>query len=227
MVIIASPVLASYIPPSPWDFLQGRLWRNEGRRLADDFANRDRPEDCRAMIQGVLPDLSGVSYVGEDRLPGARQAFRRLAAEGIPVAAVTNTTRTPTSLFTAPMAARAYLDAHQLSPFLLVHPPLRREFADLAQRPPGAVLVGDAGQGFAYRRLNEVFRLLMEGTPLLAVGTTRYFRDVIAAIRAGLQGILTRTGKYQPGDEVRVRAAGGRVVQDIAGAVTWLLDRRG
>ena len=146
--------------------------------MVDDFGNRSRPEGRRGMIQGALLDLSGVFYIGEDRLPGAQEALRRLAPEGIPFAAVTNTTRTPragilkklqrlgrgfpaTPVFTAPMAACAYLDAHGLSPLLLIHPALRVEFADRPRRPADSVLVGDTGQGFAYGRLNNAFRLLM------------------------------------------------------------------
>jgi HAD superfamily hydrolase (TIGR01458 family) len=144
-------------------------------------------------IGGVLLDLSGVLYVGEQALPGAVDAVRRLRLSGLPLRFLTNVTRTPTvsllerlrglgfaldegELFTAPVAAREYLLAQRLQPYLLVHPDLRSEFAALSREPYNAVLVGDAGEGFSYGNMNSAFRLLMEGAPLLAMGNNRYFR---------------------------------------------------
>ncbi len=80
-------------------------------------------------------------------------------------------------LFTPVVAARHYLISRNLTPHLLVHPDIQSEFADLLGSPPGAVLLGDAGPGFTYETLNQCFRLLLEGLPLLAMGSNRYFRD--------------------------------------------------
>jgi HAD superfamily hydrolase (TIGR01458 family) len=146
------------------------------------------------MICGVLFDLSGVLYVGEQVLPGALDALGRLRAQRMPVRFVTNVTRSPArkilarlngmglaiqarDLFTAPIAAREYLQAHDLRPFSLIHPDLEGEFSDLPKVRPNAVLLGDAGISFSYRNLNKAFRLLMEGAPLLAMGNNRYFRE--------------------------------------------------
>lgn len=147
------------------------------------------------MIRGVLLDLSGVLYVGSETVPGAHEALQRLTESGLPVRYITNTTRktsatilrqlaamrfevTPAELFTAPLAAKDYLRRHRLVPYLLIHPNLKPEFADLDQRATvNAVLVGDAGDGFTYAGMNEAFRLIREGAVLLALGTNRYFRD--------------------------------------------------
>lgn len=146
------------------------------------------------MIRGVLLDLSGVLYVGEKVVPGAVEALARLREAHLPVRFVTNVTRKPFArilesitslgfdisgdeLLTAPRAARRYLEAHGLHPYLLVHPALEEEFADLAGAAPNAVLIGDAGSGFTYENLNRAFRLLMEDAPLLAMGNNRYFRE--------------------------------------------------
>lgn len=51
---------------------------------------------------------------------------------------------------------------------------------------------------------------LMVGDDVLA--------DVVAAIDAGLQGCLVRTGKFQPGDEGKL-PGGARVVDSIAGLI--------
>lgn len=47
------------------------------------------------MIKGVLLDLSGVLYVGDEPLPGAHEAIRRIDDAGLPTRFVTNTTRSP------------------------------------------------------------------------------------------------------------------------------------
>lgn len=146
------------------------------------------------MIDGVLLDLSGVLYVGEAPLPGAQHALQRLQRSGLALRYVTNTTRTrgavivqqlqrmgfavhADQLYTAPKAARDYLHAHGLRPHLLIHPDLETEFGAATPAQPNAVLVGDAGEAFTYARLNQAFRLLMAGAPLIAMGRNRYFRE--------------------------------------------------
>ncbi len=143
---------------------------------------------------GVLLDLSGVLYVGEERLPGAREAVERLLEAGMPVALITNTTRSPRRaileklrrlgfdfppdlLFTPSQAVRNELEATGTKAYMLIHPNLREELGDLEGPPFEAVVVGDAGEAFTYANLNRAFRLLMEGCPLLAMGRTRYFRE--------------------------------------------------
>ena len=144
----------------------------------------------------VLLDLSGVVYQDGALLPGVPKALRLLRDAALPLRFLTNTTRRPpgavleqllgmgvqvasAELFSAPQAARRYLERHDLHPFLLVHPGLAPEFADLT---PGtdaecdAVLVGDAGEAFSYQSLNRAFRVLLRPTPLLAMARNRYFR---------------------------------------------------
>ena len=146
------------------------------------------------MIEGVLLDLSGVLYVGDAALPGAAQALDRLRGTGLPIRFVTNVTRkpfgeileqlhamdfeiAPDELLTAPRAARAYITSRELRPYLLIHPALEEEFADLDTELPNAVLLGDAEDRFDYAHLNRAFRVLMEGGPLLAMGNNHYFQD--------------------------------------------------
>jgi len=147
------------------------------------------------MIRGILLDLSGVLYSGNEVLPGALDAVRKIGAAGLPVRFITNTTRKtsrtildqlrgmqfdihPDQLFTAPLAARDYLESHRLNPWLLVHPELVDEFpaADSAKKI-NAVLVGDAADAFSYASMNTAFRYLLDGALLLAMGDNRYFRD--------------------------------------------------
>ncbi|MGI9289026.1 MAG: TIGR01458 family HAD-type hydrolase [Pseudomonadales bacterium] len=145
-------------------------------------------------IKAVLLDLSGVLYDGATPLPGAVEAITRLSETGLPVRYVTNTTRSTrrdtldrlsimgfsiqeNEVFTAPNAVHDYLKKNNLSPFLVVHPQLETEFADLPTDQPPAVVIGDAADAFTYGRLNQAFRLLMNGAPLLAMGNNRYFKE--------------------------------------------------
>ena len=138
------------------------------------------------MIKGVLLDLSGVIYVGDQALPGALDAIARLRAAGLPVRFLTNTTRTPKSgllqrlgamglaiapdeLFTPAEAARKWLAVNECSPHLLIHPNLQEDFQGLPERDARAVVVGDAGTGFTFDSLNAAFRLLMGGAGFLAL----------------------------------------------------------
>jgi len=171
------------------------------------------------MIQGVLLDLSGTLYQGREAVTGAVAAVARLAAAGLPVRYVTNTSRSPRrtlqeklagfgfaigqeELFTAPRAVHDYLRERGLRPYLLIHPELEEEFADLPRQRPDTVVVADAAEAFGYANLNRAFRLLLDGAPLLAVGDNRYFRDA-----DGLSldaGPFVRALEYAAGCEARV-----------------------
>ena len=146
------------------------------------------------MIKGVLLDLSGTIYIGNEPVPRAVEAVERLHAQKIPLQYLTNSSRvsrqqildrlqsmglavTGDEIFTAPQAIRAYLQEHHLSPWLLVHQNLEAEFADLVDGPPDAVVLCDAADGFSYAALNRAFQLLQGGARLLAVGDNRYFRE--------------------------------------------------
>lgn len=145
-------------------------------------------------IKGVLLDLSGTLYQGREAIPEALEAVVKLGKSGLPVRYVTNTSRLPViavwqklnrlgfsidlrHIFTAPQAVYHYLVEQHLRPYLLVHPELEEEFADLPQSHPDTVVVADAAESFSYANLNQAFRLLLEGAQLVAVGDNRYFRD--------------------------------------------------
>jgi ribonucleotide monophosphatase NagD (HAD superfamily) len=48
--------------------------------------------------------------------------------------------------------------------------------------------------------------------------------DVGGALKAGLRGILVRTGKYRPGDEEKM-GEGGIALTDAGAAAEWILER--
>ncbi len=178
------------------------------------------------MIQGVLLDLSGVVYVGHQALPGAVDAVARLRASGLPVRFLSNSTRLSRQhildllhglrvpvdddeLFTPAAAARAWLVANRRSAHLLIHPDLETDFHDLPHFDDRAVVIGDAGTGFTYERMNTAFRELAGGATLLALADNRTFMDddgelsldagaFVAALEFATRQTATILGKPSP-----------------------------
>ncbi|MBD1546841.1 TIGR01458 family HAD-type hydrolase [Roseibium aggregatum] len=148
------------------------------------------------MIRGILIDLSGVVYIGDEPVAGALEALSRIRRSGLPVRFLTNTTRTPKrgllrrlskmgfeiaaeELFTPAQAARELLIERGLTPHLLIHPALEEDFRGLPPLIGGerAVIVGDAADGFTYQALNAAFRELANGAVFLALAKNRTFLD--------------------------------------------------
>jgi HAD superfamily hydrolase (TIGR01458 family) len=147
------------------------------------------------MIKGILLDLSGVIYTGDQIIPGAADAILKLRTRGLPVRFVTNTSRSPKrkllrklegfgisieaeELFTPAQAACDWLHKHQRSAHLLIHPDLGPDFDGLSEYPEKALVVGDAGRHFTYDTLNEAFRVMInEDAEFLALANNRVFKD--------------------------------------------------
>ncbi len=144
-------------------------------------------------VEGVLIDLGGVIYVGDEPIAGSLGALDRLHREGMPVRYLTNTTRlthsqllekmervgmqaSPEEVFAPASAARDYLLAHDLEPHLLVHTSLVTEFEGITGSAGRAVVVGDAAENFTWQNLNEAFRALEAGAELVALAKNRSFR---------------------------------------------------
>jgi HAD superfamily hydrolase (TIGR01458 family) len=152
--------------------------------------------------RGVLFDLDGVFYVGEEVIPGAPEVLADLVERGVPHLLLTNTTSRPRSALVEklarlgiPVEAEAILTpavaagdhlrargARVVAPFLDA-----RTAEDLGEVEPlgddaesgaDAVVVGDLGDAWDFRRLNRAFRLLMAGeaVELIALGMTRYWK---------------------------------------------------
>jgi phospholysine phosphohistidine inorganic pyrophosphate phosphatase len=151
---------------------------------------------------GVLLDLDGVLYVGDEAVPGAVEAVARLDADGVAYRYLTNTTSRPRSaiveklarlgiaaeadaVLTPAVAAAAWLRRERIAhPALFVPDATAEEFAGFEPRAASvdegadAVVVGDLGEGWDFATLNRAFRLLMSNpdAPLVALGLTRYWR---------------------------------------------------
>jgi phospholysine phosphohistidine inorganic pyrophosphate phosphatase len=153
-------------------------------------------------VRGILLDLDGVLYVGDDVVPGAADAIAWLRRHEIPHLFLTNTSSRPRAAIVAKLAgfgvdaraeqiltpataAAAWLQESAVGrPALFVPDETASEFADLdplpadAETGAGCVVVGDLGQGWDFGTLNRAFRLLMrEPRPVLvALGMTRFWR---------------------------------------------------
>ncbi len=148
--------------------------------------------DTRVRIKGLLFDLGGTLYVGNEPVEGARDAVRDLGGLGVQIRYVTNTTRSPrrqvrerlismgfdvedAGIFTPARAAAAVIGEDTCFP--LVDGSLLEDLQDIkiTDVHPDHVLVGDLGEGFTYERLDAAFRLLMDGAGLIALQKNRYW----------------------------------------------------
>jgi HAD superfamily hydrolase (TIGR01458 family) len=147
---------------------------------------------------GVLLDIDGVLYVGDEPIAGAHQAFLELRALSAGVRLLTNTTsrsrRTVHEhllgmgfdvsieevLTPAAMAERHCHERLYRAVRVLVSEGLREDLGALESAAPGArpdaVVLGDLGDRFTPEVLNEVFRALMDGAELVALQHNRYWR---------------------------------------------------
>lgn len=156
-----------------------------------------------ALPPAVLLDLDGTLYVGARPIPGAVEAVARLRAAGIPLRAVTNSTRRSRGqlaaklramgfafeaeeVFNAPAAAAAWLRERRMRRVVaLVARGAREEFAGFeldgaradAGEPAEAVVVGDMGDELSFAALNRGFRALHGGAALVACQKNRYWQE--------------------------------------------------
>jgi HAD superfamily hydrolase (TIGR01458 family) len=176
-------------------------------------------------VKGLLLDLDGTLYVGDEAVPGAREAVARLGDAGFALRYVTNTTRRPRrevarrmrnlgfevgegEIFTPAGAAAALIGDKTCLP--LVDDALFEDFGDVtfAEERPDYVVVGDLGDGFTYARLDAAFRCLMDGAGLIALQKNRYWRTgsglsldagpFVAALEYASGRSATVVGKPQP-----------------------------
>lgn len=152
-----------------------------------------------ASWDGVLLDIDGVLHVGDEAVPGAREAVRSLQEASVPMRLVTNTTSRPRAavvdrvqrlgfrvettdvLTPARMAVELCAERGYERVALVVAHALREDLSELhAVTTPGsavdAVIVGDLGPGFTYNVLNGAFRSLLRGADLIALQRNRFWR---------------------------------------------------
>ncbi|MEQ9149901.1 MAG: TIGR01458 family HAD-type hydrolase [Parvibaculum sp.] len=144
-------------------------------------------------IAGLLLDVGGVLYQGDEAIAGSAEALTALREREMPFRLLTNTTRTTRAslakrlqglgfevteeeIVTPASVASAILERDGARPHLLVHPGLLPDCPEEAAGP-NAVLVGDAGEHFTFENMNRAFNVLIEGGTLYALGRNRFFRS--------------------------------------------------
>jgi HAD superfamily hydrolase (TIGR01458 family) len=144
-------------------------------------------------VGGLLVDLDGTLYVGDEPVEGAPETIGKLKSSGFVLRYVTNTTRKPrrqvsehlislgydveeAEIFTPATAAAGLIGDKRCFP--LVNESLLEDLGRITptEDRPDYVLVGDLGEDFAYGRLNVAFRCLMDGAELIALQRNRYWR---------------------------------------------------
>lgn len=147
---------------------------------------------------GVLLDIDGVLYVGDEPIEGAHEALLELRRLSAGVRLLTNTTSRSRADVVAHLnelgfeataeevltpAAMAVQHCHEQGHgrvALLVAERLREDLAPLEEAAAGlsvdAVILGDLGHGFTYDVLNDAFRLLMDGAELVTLQHNRYWK---------------------------------------------------
>jgi len=184
--------------------------------------------DALRGIRGLVVDLDGTLYVGDEVLPGAKTALEALRAAGMPMRFLTNTTSKPRSeivarldrmelgiaadeIFTAPRVAASILRQRGVkrAHFLLKAPVVAdMEGIESVEAGAEAVVIGDIGDELSPERLNRAFRLLLDGAAFYALAENRMYRradgmrlDVGAFVRAleyGSRRQATLLGKPAP-----------------------------
>jgi HAD superfamily hydrolase (TIGR01458 family) len=147
---------------------------------------------------GVLLDIDGVLYVGDEPVAGAQAALGQLREASAGVRLVTNTTSRSRRavhehlgklgfevdleevLTPAAMAVNHCVGRGYGSVVLMVGEALREDLSSLREPQDGesaeAVILGDLGDGFTPEALNGAFRSLMDGAELIALQHNRYWR---------------------------------------------------
>jgi HAD superfamily hydrolase (TIGR01458 family) len=164
-------------------------------QLLDQAAER-RPVPAASRFDAVLFDIDGVLTISGQALPGAAAALRRIQGARLGLAFLTNMTRPrsavlarlsalgvevdPAAVLSAPAATIAYLQRHHLGRrvLLLASDSLREDFDGIPLvtdwREAEVVVIGgphedSANQHFSYPRLNDAFRAVRSGAPLVAM----------------------------------------------------------
>jgi HAD superfamily hydrolase (TIGR01458 family) len=149
------------------------------------------------MATGILLDIDGVLAVSWKSLPGAAETLGWLTGQGMSFRLVTNTSSRsrrqiaelladagvvvdPSTILTAVSSAARYLDVNYRGAGCLVvnEGPLKEDLEGVEiveAGHAGVVLLGGAGPSVGYSQLDAVFKLAIEGVPVVALHrNTRY-----------------------------------------------------
>jgi phospholysine phosphohistidine inorganic pyrophosphate phosphatase len=147
---------------------------------------------------GVLLDIDGVLYVGDEPIAGAHETLAQLREQSAGVRLVTNTTSRSRrnvvehlrelgfevnheEVLTPAAMAVSHCEEHGYdSVAMLVSEKLREDLTALKELKgtgrADAVVLGDLGDGLTAEVLNDAFRQLMDGAELVSLQHNRYWR---------------------------------------------------
>ncbi len=171
------------------------------------------------QIKGILFDIGGVLYVGDEVVQGAVDTIAQLR-KYYPLRFVTNTTRKLPKeiinklhrfgfeieieeLFTALDASRDFLSSKGVGVLPLLSDEVMAYFDTYISDTPEYVLVGDAYTNFDFEHMNNAFRALMKGAKLVAAAKNRYFQDVDNALSMDAGGFVAAL-EYASGQKAQV-----------------------
>jgi HAD superfamily hydrolase (TIGR01458 family) len=149
-------------------------------------------------VRGIVLDMEGVLHVGWSPIAGSAAAVAELAAGGIELGVLTNTTGKTRAAIAERLAGIGYelpveritTAASAAAEHLRSQHPGERVYAlverggvgeldgiELVDDPDIAevVLLGGPDESWTYRRLNAVFRALLGGVPLVAMQQNRWW----------------------------------------------------
>ncbi len=170
-----------------------------------------------ADIKGLLFDLDGVLYVGEELIEGAVEAVGYIKSKKIPCRFLTNTTTRSLDalfqktsrlglaiereeIFTPPKIAARYLRKKGNPRVLLIlQENTKLEFAGFRQDDinPDVIVIGHYSDRWNYALMNRLFNLIMNGAELLALHKGRYWeteKGLTLDIGAFVTGLEYSTG---------------------------------
>ena len=171
-----------------------------------------------SQIKGLLLDLNGVFYTGEQLLKGAIEAIEFLKSNKVPHRFITNTTTESLDTFhnkltqmglpidkseiiSSPYAAVLYLRQRgKPKCHLLLAEDTKKDFAafPVSDTEPDFVVIGDMGDRWNYHILNQAFQLLSNGAELIALHKGKYWQvedGLRLDIGAFVTGLEYATGK--------------------------------
>lgn len=190
--------------------------------------------------KALFLDLDGVLFVGNQPLPGAAEAIGKARGEGLMLRFLTNTATqsrhalvqklaemgidiSDDELYTAPIAAKHYIQEQGLRPFCLTHVDIRCDLSDLDTNEPNCVLLGDARDDLNYRNLNRAFQLCIEGAPLIGIGMNRYYQGEEALMLDA--GPFIRAIEWAAGTKALIMGKPGRdFFQQVVASTPFTAD---
>jgi len=163
-----------------------------------------------SAIRAFLIDLDGVLYTGNNPYPGVKECLQKMEELGYGYRFVSNSTRrardsvaarlqglgydiAARQIYTPPLAAIEHIrKSGKERCFLLTMGDVHRDFEQagicISDKDVDYVVMGDAGDGFTFGRLNQALRLILDGAQILALEMDRYWSEP--------QGLVLSTGPF-------------------------------